>query len=179
MRSSKRDEFLRAYDKYAQAIYRHCFFRVHSKVRAEEIVQETFLRMWEYLNKEKKIENMQAFLYRISRNIIIDSARKMTVRGKREESLDSLMAEMSRFEPSYDGRRELERAVLFREILEVIQRMSKDYQEVLLMRYVEDLEPKEIAKILGTNPHNISVKINRATKALKNRINVPQKTESV
>src|SRR3989344_3747748 len=95
----KKKTILDAYEGLGDALYRHCFFRVFNKSRAEELVQETFLRAWQYINEVKDVEHMRAFLYRIANNLIIDNYRK-----KKEESLDVLLAESHAYEPSGDGK---------------------------------------------------------------------------
>lgn len=163
----QRAEFIAAFYRYGPALYRYYFFRVYSQSLAEDLVQETFLRAWRYLSKGKKIENMQAFLYRISRNLIIDLHRKKIARGIKEESLDTLLENGKNASAlSYDGRIILEQDILLRERLEHIQRLSQNHRQVLTMRYVEGLAPKEIAQILDTRPNTISSRIYKATKAL-------------
>lgn len=61
-------QFLAAYDEWADAIYRHCFFRVYSKERAEELVQDTFMKTWQYLEKGNEVENLKAFLYKVAKS---------------------------------------------------------------------------------------------------------------
>lgn len=158
----KERQFLEAYDKYADAIYRHCFFRVFRKGRAEELVQETFMRSWEYLVEGKRIENFRAFLYRVANNLLIDESRK-----KKEESLDQLLENDAAAEPSYGGHKDAERQILLKEVVSEMQGLPHEEREILVMRYVDDLDPKEIAEILEITPNNASVKISRAMKALK------------
>lgn len=163
MQDSHEKKFLAAYDALSDAIYRHCYFRVFSKARAEELTQDTFLRAWEYLISGKSIENMKPFLYRIATNLIIDDSRK-----SREESLDRLTGdETAPFDPPSDDHIAMEHQVLFNQIGVEMRRLSPDTRELLVMRYVDDLEPKEIAEILDMTANNVSVKINRALKELK------------
>lgn len=157
-------QFLSSYDSYSQAIYRHCFFRVYSKTRAEELVQETFMRVWQYLSQGKNVENIRAFLYRVANNLIIDESRK-----KKEESLEVLMEKSPASEPSHEGHKTMEKKVLFNEVVESMDDLPSDYKEILTLRYIDDLDPKDIAQILKTNANNVSVKINRAVKALKTK----------
>ncbi len=161
-----KDQFLTAYDEYHDAIYRHCFFRVFSQTRAEELVQETFMRSWQYLMQGNKVDNIRAFLYRVANNLIIDESRK-----KKEESLEVLMEKSPAHEPSYEGGRNIEKKVLYNQIVEGMDDLPADYKEILTLRYVQDLDPKEIAERLDTNANNVSVKINRAVKALRNKFN--------
>jgi RNA polymerase sigma factor (sigma-70 family) len=164
--------FLEAHLNYSEAIYRHCFFRVFSKTRAEELVQETFMRVWQYLVQGKEVENMRAFLYRVANNLIIDESRK-----KKEESLEVLMEKSPGYEPFYEGHKSIEKQILYKQIVENMKDLPSDYKEILILRYIEDLDPKEIAEILETNANNVSVKINRAVKALKGKFTLIPETE--
>lgn len=166
MQDSHEKKFLAAYDALADAIYRHCYFRVFSKARAEELTQDTFLRAWEYLSSGRKVENMKPFLYRIATNLIIDDSRK-----HKEESLDRLMGEETApFDPPSDDHITIERQVLLKQIAAEMGRLSSDARELLTMRYVDDLDPKEIAEILDMTANNVSVKINRALKEIRSFI---------
>jgi RNA polymerase sigma-70 factor (ECF subfamily) len=155
-------DFLAAYDAYADAIYRHCFFRVYSKARAEELMQETFTKTWEYVRDGKQVENLRAFLYRVANNLVIDASRK-----KREESLDALLEESDAYEPRTDGRITTEQNILLRQVMETIHKLPEGEREILTMRYVDDLDPKDIAEVLGITANNASVRLNRAMQSLK------------
>lgn len=159
---ASRQIFLDAYDEYADAIFRHCVFRVFSRERAEELVQETFVRFWEYLGKEKKIENIRAFLYRIATNLIIDESRK-----KKTESLDALLEDAPHLEPEGEGAESVARPALMREALEYMQQLKPEEREIIMMRFVDDLSPKEIAEVLRTNPNVVSVRLHRAIQSLR------------
>ena len=162
MNVAEDNDFLAAYDAHADAIYRHCFFRVFSKERAEELVQETFLRAWEYSESGKNIENMRAFLYRTATNLIIDHARK-----KKEERLDDVLEASPSLEPSRDERGDLEGKMLWQSVRSAMDTLPSGDREVLVLRYVDELEPREIAEVLGITAGNASVKINRALEKLK------------
>lgn len=162
MNNVERKNFLEAYEKYADAIYRYCFFRVFSRERAEELMQETFMKAWQYIYEGKKVDNMRAFAYRIATNLIIDDSRK-----KKEKSLDAVLEESDAFEPSYDGVREIETRATLKEIVLAMERLDEDERRVLTLRYLEDLDPKDIAEVLDISANNASVKINRALEKLK------------
>jgi DNA-directed RNA polymerase specialized sigma24 family protein len=85
-----KEKFQHAYDEYAQAIFRHCHYRVFDRERGKDLMQEVFLRAWEYMARGEEVHNMRAFLYRIANNLIVDESRK-----KREASLDYLQSAAS------------------------------------------------------------------------------------
>lgn len=162
MNESVENEFLEAYDSLAEPLFRHCYFRVYSKEKAEDLVSETFFKTWQYLIQGKEVENLKAFLYRVANNLVIDYSRK-----KKEDSLESILANSPQFEPSFDGREKTEHTMAVKEVFAVIDKLPDDMRQLLLLRYAEDLDPKEIADILGITANNVSVRLNRAHAMLK------------
>lgn len=157
-----KNTFIEAYDLYGDAIYRHCFFRVFSKARAEDITQETFMKMWVYISEGNQVENIRALLYKIATNLIIDESRK-----KKEEHLDALLENNQITEPSYAGHKDIETQAIVSGVMEHMKDLPDDERQLLIMRYVDDLDPKEIAEVLGITANNVSVKLHRAVKLLK------------
>jgi RNA polymerase sigma factor (sigma-70 family) len=161
MNQATEKEFLSAYDAYADALYKHCFFRVYSRTRAEELVQDTFMKTWDYLGKGKEIENLRAFLYKTANNLIIDYSRK-----KREISLEQELEEKPGWEPA-DDRPTLEHNLLLQQVRDSLKQLPEEARQLLTWRYIDDLDPKDIAEILDVTPNNVSVKLNRALQLLK------------
>lgn len=151
------EEILKAYDSYADSIFRFCLYRVYDRETAADITQETFLHLLEYLIKGNAVEFTKSFLYRTANNIIIDYSRK-----QKEVSLDNLM------EKGFDPADKIEKLGLDeKQLIDTIKKIREDYSTPLLLRYVEDLKPKEIAEVLGKSQNEISVKIYRGLKKLK------------
>lgn len=159
-KSSLEQEFIKAYDAYADAIFRHCYFRVYNRELAQELMQETFTRTWDYMVKGNSIDYMRTFLYKIANNLIIDHVRK-----KKELSLEKLQE--SGFEPSHTTKDNLHIHLDAERIVEVIEQLDEMYREPVLMRYVDGLKPKEIAELLNEAVNVISVRINRGVKQLR------------
>lgn len=156
-------DFLEAYEKYSDKIFRHCYFRNGDRERALELMQETFTKTWNYIKEgnKLKIEFLQAFLYKVANNLLIDDSKK-----KRTESLES-MEEATGFTPGVDNSQEIKTKIDLDLIKEVFPKMNPDYREVIVMRYIDDLAPKEMAKILNVSENLVSVRINRAIDQLK------------
>ena len=91
-------KFLKAYDEYSDAIFRHCYFRVSDREKAKDLTQDTFTKTWEYVLKNGEVTDLRAFLYKVANNLIIDTYRK-----KKEDSLDDMM-ENSSFDICKTGR---------------------------------------------------------------------------
>ena len=156
--------FIETFDAYNDAIFRFCVVKVSNRELAEDMTQEVFTRYWQYVRDEKEITNPRAFLYTIAHNLAKDWYKK-----KKSVSLDeNLEAGLS-----LPGR-ELGQDILseYNAVLEVIDDMEEWDKEVLLLRYVEGLEPKQISEIIGETPNNVSVRLNRAMARLKEKMHV-------
>ncbi len=153
--------YLEAFDKYADALYRHCYFRVSDPERAKDIVSDVFTKTWDYLVKGNTVENYKPFLYRTLNHLIIDEYRK-----KKTESLDALLDESEVPEGAFaelveGSREELEFSIDARDVPRLIEKMPDTHREVIVMRFVDGLMPREIAEVLGVPVNTISVRIHR------------------
>jgi RNA polymerase sigma-70 factor (ECF subfamily) len=161
-------EFMRAYDEYGNAIFRHCYVRVSNRERAKDLTQECFTKTWAYISAGKEIDNIRAFLYRVANNLIIDESRK-----NRPVSLDQL-TEDEGFEPKdeRDGFEEVRIMMEAEGVVAELASLSPKHRDVITMRYLDDLGPKEIASITGESENVISVRLHRAIRELKERMAV-------
>ncbi len=156
--------FTEAYDRYADAIFRHCYFRLGHRERAKEIAQDTFMKAWEHIASGKDVEHVQAFLYRIAGNLVIDDVRRRKRRP--ETSLEDLQE--AGFDPATEeGEMTMQERLDGQQLLELVQQLEDDAKDVLVMRYVDGLPPQEIAELLGVTANVVSVRLHRATKKLR------------
>ena len=158
--------FLSAYDEYADAIFRHCFFRVNDRARAKELSQEVFVRVWEYLQKhaEDEVENMQALLYRVARNLIIDEYR-----GRRKHGLSlDLLREEDGFDTEDTRAHEgIIRAVEMTEVEHAMEKLPDHVREALVLRYIDDMSVKDIAALTKETENAVSVRLHRGINELR------------
>jgi RNA polymerase sigma factor (sigma-70 family) len=151
---------LDAYDTYADAIFRHCLFRVRDRERAKDLMHDTFLRALEAQRKGADIQNMRAFLYRIAHNLIIDAYR----RDHGDASLEEL-EETVGFDPP-DASQSPARDFAGTEVLEKLQHVDEPYRSAVILRFVDGLEPSDISELLGVSANVVSVRIHRGLKRL-------------
>lgn len=157
--------FHETYKKEADAIFRHCFFRVFDREIARELTQDTFMKTWDYLAHRGHIDYLRAFLYKTATHVIIDYIRKKKHRG--HASLEQLQEQG--FEPVESTKQEVGTDILTeaRIVLEAIEQLKPTYKEPLLLRYLHGWAPKEIAKHLHLSENVISVRLYRGLKQLQ------------
>jgi RNA polymerase sigma-70 factor (ECF subfamily) len=157
--------FSQIYDSHVEKIFRFIFLKVNSQDIAQDLCSETFLRAWEsFKDNNKKIDNPNAFLYQVTRNFIIDHYRE---KGRTQ----TVSAD---YVPIIDPAQDLEKKTLQDSDMGMIQselnNLKPEYQEVIIWHYIEDLSIPEIAKMIDKKEGTVRVKIHRALKALKNKI---------
>lgn len=155
-----RDIFIKAYDDHSDAIFRHCYFRVFNRDKAKDLVQETFIKTWEYLQKGEGVDNLRAFLYKVATNLIIDDSRK-----NKPSSLDAMQEEG--FDPMGDSGESLPNVIVRGEVRQMLEGINPKYRQAVQLKYIDDLSLKEISKITGESENNISVRIHRGLEELR------------
>lgn len=147
------------YDKYVDPMYRFISFRVRSKEQAQDLTSELFAKAWQYLSSgsERGITNLRAYLYQSARNIIADYYRT------RQETLplEQAVEVSSNIHISFDTRISLEQVEV------ALTKLKDEWQEIVLLAYVEGFKPREIAKIIGKSQAATRVTLHRALKELR------------
>lgn len=156
--------FTTSFSDYGDAIFRFCMVKVSSVERAEDMTQEVFTRYWQYVRDGKEMTNTRSFLYTIANNLAKDWYKK-----KKSDSLDQKMENGN--QPA-DQAPSPEMTASYREVLDTIEEMEQKDKEVLLLKFVEGLPPKDIAEILQESANVISVRINRATTRLQEKLHI-------
>ena len=164
------ERFLKAFDEYADALYRHASVRVRDRERAVELVHDAFTKAWSYVRAGNEIDAYRPFLYKILGNLIIDEYRK-----KREDSLDALLEKDGVTEGSFADLQvgSLEEAVDAldaKRAVEMISQLPVGYREILTLRFVDGLGPKEIAELIEETENVVSVRLHRGIKLLKDAV---------
>jgi RNA polymerase sigma-70 factor (ECF subfamily) len=167
---SQEDRFLKAFDEYADALFRHALYRLSDRERAIEIVHDTFTKVWGYIRTGHEIDTYKPFLYKVLNNLIIDEYRRTS-----ELSLDALMDEEGTDEGSFaelhgGSLEELTFALDAKKASELIQSMPHQYREVIVLRYIDGLGPKEISALVEVSENVVSVRIHRGLKYLRDSI---------
>lgn len=155
--------FAAVYDRYAPALLRHLSYRTPNKETAEDLLSKTFLKVWEYVREGKKITYLKQFLYTTAQNALTDFYR-------RKNNSDVLSDDMT----EYDRPDENDRTVVMIDrdfdkvkLAEALAKIRPEFRDILVMRFIDELEVNEVAKALELTPNAVYVRVHRALKALK------------
>ncbi len=171
---SQEERYLKAFDEYSDALFRHASMRISNRERSIDVVHDTFTKVWSYVRAGHQIDSFRSFLYKVLNNLIIDEYRK-----QKELSLDALLEEESTDESDFDELTEstteaLAATIDGRQAFLLVKDLPTEYREVIIFRFVDGLGPKEIAELVEESENVVSVRIHRALKMLRSKIEKEQ-----
>lgn len=169
-KESHEDRFLKAFEDYNDALFRHAVIRVSDREKAIDIVHDTFTKVWTYIRSGHEIDSYRSFLYKVLNNLIIDSYRK-----QREVSLDALFEidgvdEGSFAELSENSVEALAATIDGRKAFELLKELPDVYREVVTFRFIDGLGPKEISDLIEETENVVSVRLYRGLKMLRDKM---------
>lgn len=162
--------FLKAFEEYSDALFRHATLRLSDRERAIDLVHDTFTKVWSYLRDGYEIDTFRPFLYKVLNNLIIDEYRK-----RKEASLDSLLEREGVDESSFPDLSEstvetLAATIDGRKAFALLSELPDQYREVIILRFVDQLGPREISALIEESENVVSVRLHRGLKLLRQRI---------
>ncbi len=164
---SQEERFLEAFEEYSDPLFRHATLRVSDRERALDLVHDTFTKVWSYVRAGHEIDNFRPFLYKVLNNLIIDEYRK-----RKEVSLDAILAQEGVSEGSFEELVENSAEAIAatmdgRHAFDLLESLPDEYREVITLRFVDGLGPKEIGELIEESENVVSVRLHRALKALR------------
>ena len=156
-----------AYGQYFDSIYRYCSYRISPKEECEDIVQNTFYRLFIYLSRPgARVDDFKALAYKTARNLIIDSYRSR--RRNLQQSYEALYQALgSAVEPSVDGREKIETNIYLAETVAGFSDLSEGQKEAVRLHLIDGLSIGEAARSLGCSKSTVSARLYRARKKLR------------
>lgn len=141
--------------RYYISILRYCRWHCSSIDKAEDLTQETFLKLFRSLPEYKEKRKFKAYLYTIARRLCIDESRKV--------SLYSLDME----EDFMDERNVILQIENRAEISRLLKLLSPEQKEAVILRFGEQLSFLEIAKVMGCNMRTAQSRVRSALKIMR------------
>lgn len=160
--------------RYQRTVYFAAYRLIHNHADADDILQETFIRLFMTLQKGTNIENLVAWLYRISINLTIDKFRKATrlktadleTRTEEAETLHIELPDTKSVSPHEESAAQERRSI----IRQAIDTLPLQQKTVIILHYLEELKVKEIAAILDLAEGTVKSTLYQAHRKLRQKL---------
>lgn len=157
-------------DRYTGVLHSYVMRRSNaSKEDAEDIVQNSFIKMYRNLNDFDYTLKFSSWAYRITHNELIDWYRKQKSRPQlavSDDDIDIFMHIAGDINIEYDALQKERRE----EIEKAIRTLDAKYQEIIFLKFFEEKSYEEIADILRLPQGTVAIRISRAKKLLKDKL---------
>jgi RNA polymerase sigma-70 factor (ECF subfamily) len=168
-REGDKSAFEKLIEMHQDEIFRLVFFRTRSRVDSEDLTQDIFMSAFKYLPQLKDSDRFRPWLYKIALNRVHDFHRKnkfLTYFGITEHREETDLADVEpHLNPSALD------TVIRKEFWAHVKQLSKKFsrmeKEVFFLRFVDDLNLREIAQTLGRSESAVKTHLYRAIRKFK------------
>jgi len=147
------------YQEYSPQIYRLCMAYVNDHDWAKDLVQETFIAVWNNLGKFRKESAIATWIYRIATNVCL----RQIGNQKRDQKR---ISELPRFESSSINEEKENTQLMF--LRKCISEL-KEIERLIISMVLEEISYDEIAEVIGISEGNLRVKIHRIKEKLNKK----------
>jgi RNA polymerase sigma-70 factor (ECF subfamily) len=171
------DEFV---ESYRRKLFQYSFLMCGHREDAEEVAQETLIRVFSNLEQLRDPRSLKSWVFRIAKNECLMKRRKSIFAPERELSLEEL-----RPQTSGQGEKAIEiadwsslpdnaaeRSEIRHIIGQAIRELPDSYRAVILLRDVEELTTEEAASVLDISTDLVKTRLHRARLALRQKLDV-------
>lgn len=140
--------------RYYTSILHYCKKHCFNQEKAEDLTQETFLKLFKSLSGYKGKRRFKAYLYTIANHLCIDESRKIKVYSLNDEEVIEENDEMRKIEDKS-------------EIDYLLNVLSPEQREAVILRFGEELSFWEIARVMGCNMRTAQSRVRNALKIMR------------
>lgn len=143
--------------EYGNRLLRTCYLILKDREEAEDVVQETFIKVFKKMGTFRGNSGLYTWIYTIALNLSRDRLRK------KQDTLILKDELVGNNEVEYQVEKNFDRELLRKELFEI----NSLYREVLVLFYFEELSIKEISNLLNEKEGTIKSKLSRGRRILK------------
>ncbi len=161
--SGDENAYVELVNRYKDKLTNFVFYFLKDEEHSEDIVQETFIRLYEKKHYYKEIAKFSTWIYTIARNLANTELRK------KSRTKIMYLSQMSNDKKDYDLKssdpelnKNIENEFLMKEIHAAIDKLQENYKTVIVLRDIQGLDYEQISKIIGVPLGTVKSRINRA-----------------
>lgn len=160
------DAFDRFVEHFRSKVFRYSWLMCGSPQDAEEVAQETLLKVFQSIDQLREPEHVRSWVFRIARNVCLMQRRQSVFAPKEELPADEL--------PLPDSGEPADTRLLQAELRAVIERvvmeLPKTYRSVVLLRDLEGLSTEDTAHVLDLRPDVVKTRLHRGRAAMRQKL---------
>lgn len=165
-----REAFTRLMELYRERIVRLALHMVGNRDDAQDLCQETFVRVYRALGSYDPRRAFSPWIYRIAHNVVLDHLRRLKARPVISEP-DLAQPFEEGIDPAAENPQQaMMTQEMYREVQEAIQSLPDNYRSVVVLRFLEDLSYAQIAESLDLTEANVMMRISRARRMLRDKL---------
>ncbi len=138
-----------------------------NRQEAEDIVQDTLIRVWNKRDEWDQIENIEAYATTICRNLALDRSNQVRNRTIEDTDINDHTTVIAASPPPDEALHQRQSLEIVRQLMD---NLPETWRTIMLLRDVEEKSYKEIADILGINETQVKVYLHRARTKIKTTI---------
>lgn len=166
LKKGDKKAFEEIYNEFFGVHYHLCLQYIHNEKAAEEIVQDTFLKLWEIRNTLNDQINIRSFMYTITKNNCLNYLRNQKISMKHIENMKYMEMQFN-----YEALEKLGNYLQFEElrskIEEAIAQLPAELVETFQLSRFEELSYKEIAEKQNISIKTVEARISKALRILR------------
>ena len=156
-------DFWDIYHNHYERVRKFIFALVKDEWAADDLIQETFIKVQKNLNQLKDETKLSSWIFRIAYNLCQDHFRKKSQSSNREH----VFAEERQFLSIPLFQKEIEQRQMGECVQDKIRMLPESYQTILVLFNLMEFNHKEIAEIMDISVENVKVRLHRARRKLK------------
>ena len=159
---NKQKQYSKIYDEHVERIYRFICLKVGSVEMAEDITSQVFIKCWKRFKDGLKFDNESAYLFKVARAEVANHYRKNS-----KYKIISTSSAQEIPSPAKSPEEEEEIKWQVNKAQGLLAKLKEEYQDILILRYIDGYDIDEIALMLNKTEANVRVMAHRALKALR------------
>jgi len=157
-------EFRKRVIPLGQKLYRFASGLLKDSHEAEDVVQDIFVKLWNMRNRMNDIENLDAFAFRMTRNLCLDKLKARRIRFFGDPSGASV-PEPEISTPNPEDQAELKDTVS--KVHMIINTLPEQQKSVIHLRDIEEYSYEEISEMMGMEINAVRVTLSRARRTVR------------
>jgi RNA polymerase sigma-70 factor (ECF subfamily) len=168
IQNGDREAFAGLVRQFQKRIFTLAYGFFHDRDDALEIVQETFMRVYEKIGSYRPEHSLQSWIYRLGYNLCVDNYRKHAQKRKLEGGFDNVpdrqLATADDPQAAWESRQNREA------IARAVESLSRKQKEVFSLKYSQGLKLRQVAEVMAISLGTVKALHHRALKQIRRQV---------